>query len=757
MPDLLPSTDSVGIEESSRMKAFWRIFRYIWPQWPRLIVVFGTAIIVAILLSVSFMTIIPLMKVMLGHEGLHGWVDRKALDWKYGVSIYRPDAEDVMTGKAQGLTHNLWVTGIEEGSLAQLAGLQTTDRIVGAGRYRPSETGTAIVASKILEELATTTEDEIVVEVERVDHNDESIGLELTFHTPYDKEFISGLDWSGVRRTRWSLKLDLLAKGQWAVGFLPRAQDQASKVDAVVFIILAMGVITIIRCLAKFYQRYMAHKVMQVSITQMREDAFGHAIEMPMSYFSNERPTDTISRIIRDTNVMASSIKTMLGRALREPLNALFMLIAAMLLSWELVLIFLCMGPFVVGLIALFGRKMKKATKKSLLAGSQMLSKLNGVMAGLKVVKVYNQQDHERASFKGINKRLLRQLLTIAKVNAATTPTLEVFGMIGGALALVVGVHWITQTAATENRIEGPEFFALLVLLGAAAESVRKASSVWNRIQEANAAAERVFAVMDEPPESESPNARSIGRVSDKIEFVGVTFTYPGDRTQVLRGLNLTVQAGHNVAIVGPNGSGKTTLANLIPRLYDPDSGQILIDGNDIRDASLTSLRSQIAMVTQNIVTFNDTIRANIAYGKTNAGFREIEEAARRAYAHEFINILPQGYDTVIGEQGAGLSGGQLQRIVIARAILKDPAILIFDEATSQVDADSEAKIHNAIEQVMQDRTTFIIAHRFSTVITADVIVVMDDGQIIAQGQHEELIQSCKLYQSLYETQLVKT
>jgi len=642
------------------MKAFWRIFKYILPQWPRLIVVFGTAIIVAILLSVSFMTIIPLMKVMLGHEGLHGWVDRKALDWKYGVSIYRPDAEDVMTGKAQELTHNLSVTGIEENSLAQLAGLQTTDRIVGAGGYRPSETGSAIVASKILEELATTREDEIVVEVERVDRNDV---LELTFHTPYDKEFISGLDWSGVRRTRWSFKLDLLAKGQWAVGFLPRAQDQASKVNAVVFIIMAMGVITIIRCLAKFYQGYMAHKVMQVAITRMREDAFGHAIEMPMSYFSNERPTDTISRIIRDTNVMASSIKTMLGRALREPLNALFMLIGAMLLSWQLVLIFLCMGPFVVGLIALFGRKMKKATRKSLLAGSQMLSKLNGVMAGLKVVKVYNQQDHERAGFKAINKRLLRQLLTIAKVNAATTPTLEVFGMIGGALALIVGVHWITQTATTENRIEGPEFFALLVLLGAAAESVRKASSVWNRIQEANAAAERVFAVMDEPPESESPNAKHIGRVEDKIEFVNVTFTYPGERAQVLKGLNLTVQAGHNVAIVGPNGSGKTTLANLVPRLYDPDSGQILIDGHDIREASLASLRSQIAMVTQNIVTFNDTIRANISYGKTNADFNEIEDAARRAYAHEFISTLPQGYDTVIGERVRVSAAGSFREL----------------------------------------------------------------------------------------------
>jgi ABC-type multidrug transport system fused ATPase/permease subunit len=210
------------------------------------------------------------------------------------------------------------------------------------------------------------------------------------------------------------------------------------------------------------------------------------------------------------------------------------------------------------------------------------------------------------------------------------------------------------------------------------------------------------------------------------------------------------------VAIVGPNGSGKTTLANLIPRFYDPDSGQVLIDDVDIRDVTLLSLRNQIAMVTQNVVTFNDTIAANIGYGKPGASREEIIQAAKRAFAHEFIEPLPNGYDTVIGEQGSGLSGGQLQRIVIARAILKNPAILIFDEATSQVDADSESKIHKAIEEIMHDRTSIVIAHRFSTIIAADIIVVMDNGRIIAQGQHEELMRSCRLYQSLYETQLVK-
>jgi ABC-type multidrug transport system fused ATPase/permease subunit len=398
-----------------------------------------------------------------------------------------------------------------------------------------------------------------------------------------------------------------------------------------------------------------------------------------------------------------------------------------------------------------FGKKMKRATKKSLMAGSLMLSKLNETMAGLRVVKVYNQQDDERNRFKQINNSLLKQLLKISKVDAATSPVLEVLGMTAGCFALAFGAKWVTQT-----KIDSSEFLTLLGLLGISAESIRKASGIWNKIQEANAAAERVFGIMDEPLELEKPNAIEIPTLKNKVEFHNVIFSYPASERPVLNGVNLTVNAGQTVAIVGPNGSGKTTLVNLIPRFYDIDDGSVMIDDTDVRDCTLESLRSQIGMVTQNVVTFNDTIASNIAYGRGDATKNQIIEAAKRAFADEFITMMPDAYDTVIGEQGAGLSGGQLQRIVIARAILNNPAILIFDEATSQVDADSEAKIHKAVEEIMKERTSFIIAHRFSTIINADLIVVMDDGRIIEQGRHEQLIKSCPLYQSLCETQLVK-
>jgi ABC-type multidrug transport system fused ATPase/permease subunit len=495
----------------------------------------------------------------------------------------------------------------------------------------------------------------------------------------------------------------------------------------------------------------MGQKIVQTAINEMRQDVFAHLTHMPIGTFAKERPSDTISRIMRDTASMTSAIKVMLGKALREPMNALFMLAAAMFLNWQLALVFLCGAPFVLALLGSFGRKMKKATRRSLEAGAQMLAKLQESVAGLRVVKVYNREEFEQKQFQAINNRLLKQLLRMSKVDAATHPVLEVLGMFAGAAAIIVGMAWVTG-----GSLEGPEFLTLLALLGGAAEAVRKTSDIWNKIQQANAAAERVFAVLDSPTEVENPGATPLPPAKGNVIFRDVVFTYPGNERPTLQGVSLTVTAGHNVAIVGPNGSGKTTLANLLPRFYDPDAGQILIDGHDIAGVTLSSLRAQIGMVTQQTITFNDTIAANIAYGRHGATEAEIVAASERAFAHEFVSQLPEGYETVIGEHGVGLSGGQLQRIVIARAILKDPSILIFDEATSQVDADSEAKIHEAIEKVMQDRTTFIIAHRFSTVVAADVIVVMDGGRILAQGQHDELMQTCPIYQGLYETQLVK-
>jgi ABC-type multidrug transport system fused ATPase/permease subunit len=707
------------------VKEFSRVFKYIWPQWPRIVVVVICAIIVATLLSASFVTVIPLLKVMTGQEGLRGWADRKVCLLRYGIDFYVPESVDFAGDKSSDYANSLLVVSVKKKSSGQDAGLLSGDRIVGIGNQ--PQTGRTSFA-ELLENLAVAGKDGVTLHIIRA-KEDKSLHLDDTHKT--------GLKAIAVNLAKRSLY------------FVPRAQTDAGKTKAIIFIMIFVTILTVIRCIARYYQQYIAEKVVQVGLNHLREDAFAHVINMPIAFFAKERPSDSVSRLIRDTGAMGNGIKIMLGKALQEPLNTIFLLAVAAWLDWQLTLIFLCGAPPTLWMVVILGKKMKRASKKSLMAWSQMLAKLQETMTGLKVVKVYNQQKYEEDAFRNINARLLKQLLKISRTDAATAPILEVLGMLAGSVAIVVGASWVTG-----KKMDGSEFLALLMLLGGAAASARRTSDVWNKIQEANAAAERVFGMMDKPLEPQRADAAELSTLKIKLEFRNVVFTYPGSEIPALNGINLSVLAGHRVAIVGPNGSGKTTLANLIPRFYDPDSGQILVDGKDIREATLQSLRGQIAMVTQNVVTFNDTIAANIGYGKPGASREEIIQAAKRAFAHEFIEPLPQGYDSIIGEQGSGLSGGQLQRIVIARAILKNPAILIFDEATSQVDADSEAKIHRAIEEIMHDRTSIVIAHRFSTIVAADVIVVMNNGRIIAQGQHDELIRTCRLYQSLYETQL---
>jgi ABC-type multidrug transport system fused ATPase/permease subunit len=738
-------------ENRAAMKAFVQMLRYIWPQWPRIIVVVLSAMAIAAMLSLSFVTIIPLLKVMIGTEGLHGWVDRKTAEYYYGLEFYVPDTLELTDGPGPSLRTHLLVTKVGKGSLAERAGIRPlVDYIADVNNLRRRDPNAPYL--RLLEELAAGRQTALPIELERKQAEGKTYqSLPVEMRTPYDRQYVASLDWKWFRQFRWRAGVVAARGMQRLVTLLPREQTAENKVKSVLLIVLAIGATTVIRCIAKYFQDYLGQKIVEVGTNHLREDVFERLMRMPIGAVANEKPSDLISRIVRDTVIMGGALRVLLGKALREPMNAVAMLAVAMYINWHLTLIFLAAGPLVLVLFGTFGSKMRRATRRSLVASSQMLAKLQEAVAGLRVIKVYNQEQHEQKLFRNINDRLLQQLLNMSKVDAATQPVLEVLGMAAGCAALVIGMDWVAR-----EHLDGAEFLGMLVLLGAAAESVRKISDIWNKIQQSNAAAERIFAVLEQPVEVEKPDAVVLPPMRESIEFQEVTFSYPGAERPAVDGINLVVPAGRNVALVGPNGSGKTTLASLLPRFYDPDAGRILIDGHDIRDITLRSLRSHIGMVTQQVISFNDTIAANIGYGRQGAGRAEIVAAAKRAYAHEFVSQLPKGYETIIGEQGVGLSGGQLQRIVIARAILKNPAILIFDEATSQIDADSEAKIHAAIEQIMQGRTTFIIAHRFSTVIAADMIVVMNEGHIIAQGQHEELMQTCPIYQALYETQLIK-
>lgn len=720
------------------MKAFNRIFEYIWPQWHRVVLTVSCALIVAVLLSVSYLTVIPILKVMIKTEGLHPWIESKVCTNRYGMELNDTSAS---------------ILDIDEEGLAYASGLKQGDSLLGIESVSDPNLAD-LDFSNLVRQLASTTAPSITVKIARSSSEvrGQSVFLSLPLKTPHDSNAMQDLAWNWGKRTSVKFEGAVLAKGQQLISHLPRDTSPEGKMKAIILIIELMLVVTFLRCIAKYFQAYIAEKIVQVTVTNMREDVFSHVLRMPMGYFSSERPSDAMSRIVKDTAEMSHALKIMFGKAIREPLNALVGLGVAMYLSWQLTLIFLGGAPLILIIVAQFGKRMKRASKKTLEASAQMLSKLQESVAGLTVVKVYNQQTNEVSAFRAINHRLLKQQLRISRIAAATSPALEIIGMAAACAALIVGARWVTQSS---DQIAGENFLALLVVLGASAEAARKASDVWNKIQKADAAAERVFFLIDQPLETDSSNAPAMATIKDAIEFQDVNFTYPGTTHRVLNQINITIQAGKTVAVVGSNGSGKSTLANLLPRFYEPEAGRILLDGKDIGQADLTSLRNQIGMVTQNVVSFNNSVAYNIAYARPEASQDEIIEAAKQAFAHEFIETLPNGYDTIIGERGTGLSGGQLQRIVIARAILKNPAILIFDEATSQVDAESEAKIHDAIEKLMVDRTTLIIAHRFSTVVAADQIVVLHKGSVVAQGTHKELLETCKQYQGLYKTQLV--
>lgn len=711
------------MSKTTDLKSFKRIWDYVMPQWPRVIAVLFWCGLMACMLSVSIVTMIPVLKVMMGEEGLHGWVDRQICDKRYGMDFYLPNKSDLESDAAA--SRQLLIVDIQDNGWAKQGGLKLYERIVAvATEPRESQSG-----KKMQELLAVCPPGQTrQITVISLDGTTRTLEQPAPAMPPY---------------AGWA---------QWVVGHVPRNETDDSKFKAIVVLMVFVTIITILRCLARFYQQYLGEKIVNIANMHMREEVFRHVMYMSSGFFAARGTSDTTSRILGDVAMCGKGIKILLGKAVREPFSAAAALAVAFSINWQLTAIFLTSAPAVIGVFAVLGKKIKKATKKSLVATASILGRIQGAMNALRVVKVYNQQEREIEFYQRSNRSLLRQNLKIAKVEAGINPMLDVMGMLAMCGAILVGAAWVS---GKYSRVQSSEFFILIGLLGVAAESVRKVSDVWNNIQQANAAAERVFAVIDEPQEPELPDAVVMAPLMRQIEFRNINFTYPGAQSKALQNISLKVPAGQTVAVVGSNGSGKTTLVNLLPRFYDPDSGQIFIDGQDIHDATLYSLRDQIGMVTQNVVTFNDTIANNIAYSRPDATREEIIAAAKRAYVDEFIAPLPNGYDTVIGENNAGLSGGQLQRIVIARAILKNPKILIFDEAMSQVDAESEAKIHAALGDMMKGRTCFLIAHRFSTVISADRIVVIDKGRIVADGSHQELINTCQVYKNLYETQLM--
>lgn len=381
------------------MKAFWRVFDYIWPQWPRLVVILVSAVLISILFSLSFMTIVPLLKLMMGEEGLHGWADRKVCQQRYGIRFYTPERMDFVDPNKPDIAYYLIVTKVEQDGLAYASGLREQDWIVGVGSSAAGEETGKVVASRLLEVLATAGENEkIPIRYKRFNQAGTSEQGSLVLDSgqrPFYLDSVDGL-----------------------LSLLPREQTPENKTRAISIIIILMAVFTVIRCTAKFYQQYLAEKVVQTAVVDLRKVVFAHVLNMPVGFFENEHPSDTVSRLVRDTAQLSSGMKAMFGKALLEPMKAAALVAGAMVIDLKLTVIFLCSGPFVAVVIGQLGRKIKRATRKSLMSWSLMLGKLKEALTAIKVVKVYNRQDYENASFDVINKKLLKQLFRIAKIDS---------------------------------------------------------------------------------------------------------------------------------------------------------------------------------------------------------------------------------------------------------------------------------------------------------------------------------------------------
>lgn len=542
----------------------------------------------------------------------------------------------------------------------------------------------------------------------------------------------------------------------WIEAYLPRAPFRT----LLVFLgLVLLG--TLVKDLFLVANSVLVARLANLGGFELQRLFYARTLRLDVATFSNEGTSDLLSRFTNDMQALVGGMTVLFGKLVREPLKMLACLVGAALICWRLLILSLVIAPLAALLIRALGRTLKRANRRAMEEMAQLYNTLAETFQGIKIVKAFTMERQERRRFQRVCKKYLQKSMRIAGWDALSKPIIEVMGMLIICLAMLAGAYLVLQgqTHLLGIRMSSRPLTieALLVffgLLAGAADPARKLSDVFTQLQAGAAAAERIYALLDRQPQVREPaRPRPLGRHCQSLEFRKVAFAYqPGH--PVLRDINLTICFGETLGIVGPSGCGKSTLANLIPRFADPTEGAILLDGIPLCEVRLRDLRAQIGLVTQEPLLFDDTVLNNIRYGAPWASEEEVIEAARQAHAHRFIETeLPDGYHTVVGPMGGLLSGGQRQRIALARAILRNPSILILDEATSQVDLESENLIQKVLERFVRGRTTVIISHRLGALALADRIAVMQDGRIADVGTHHELLARCDFYRRLYEIQ----
>ena len=698
---------------------FRRVVRYLRPHRRPLVIGLVAAVGVSIFYTFSVSSIVPVLKIIFAeHESLVDWLYRVETERRLGITLPADVPDD---------PHGLVIAAVRDSS-PSAGTLHPGDRIVSiAGEPGSSYQLAERVASYAGVQLAD-------VPVADGDGRIRQVNLQLRDHRGW---------WDIARST---------------AQHLPAGRTPRDRFNMLLVVMTAVVVISLLGGVCRFINEGLIAAAVQRTMHDVRTTLAEHTLRLPLQWHSRQAAGDTLSRFATDISKVEVGLSTVFGKVAREPLKALGVLALTILLDWRMLVIALVCLPIGMVVIRTFGRLVKLAQRRASESWGRLLDHLAERLAGIRVVKAYNMEQAEGRRFATEDRELTHAQTRIEYVDAASNPVLEMLASLAISAFILYG-----GSRVFNQQLEPHMLFGAVICLGGIFDPLRKLSNVNNRLQAAEASARRLFEVMDIPREEPARPTADLAELlpfRDALEFRDVAFAYPSDPERlVLHGVNLRVQKGQVVALVGANGSGKTTLISLLLRFFEPTRGQLLIDGQDIAGVTLRSLRDQIGLVTQEAVIFSDTVRANIVYGANGVADENVHRAARLAHVDEFIRTLhvehegavTTGYEARINART--LSGGQRQRIVLARAILRDPPILILDEATSQVDSESEQRIQEALEDVTRDRTTFIIAHRFSTIARADLIVVLDAGRIVGLGCHEELLNTCPFYGTLVKTQ----
>ena len=593
----------------------------------------------------------------------------------------------------------------------------------------------------------------------------EEIARLETLAADADKEEADRLqDQLGMLRNRWEAEQTALGWANWLkpkiVRWFPNDAFQT-----VVMIVVVLMIATAAKNAFIFSNLILLERLVQLVAFDIRKELYHHTLRMDLSEFGEQRVGPLMSRFNMDLQCLSTGLRCLFGKAMLEPFKAIACLALAAFVSWRLLLFTLLLTPLTALLIRTLARSIKRANRRAMEENAQLMNVLSEAFHGMQTVKAFTMEKHERLRFHLVSKKCLRKATRIAFYNALTKPSTELLGLAMIFTALIAGAHLVLNQEThllgirlTDRPISVAALLLFFGLLVGASDPARRLSDLLNGLQAGVAAADRLFPLLDRQPKIADPQEpKPIPHSFMRLSFEHVHFHYSPEQP-VLQDLDFQVRAGETMCIVGPNGCGKSTLVGLLPRFHDPVGGRIRVDEIDLQQFRLRGLRKFIGMVSQTAVLFDDTVYNNIRYGAWQATPEQVYQAAERAHAHRFIlESLEHGYDTNVGSGGSKLSGGQRQRVALARVILRDPQVLILDEATSQIDLESEQLIHRALEQFIQNRTAIIITHRLSTLELADRILVMEAGRVADLGTHQELIARCDLYRRLHDIQLRQT